>query len=127
MVKTQSFGQILVLNGDTVSCYTNSELNEITKASEKLIKLTSDLNDCEQKIVFYKKVVLDAEIESEKNIAIIKNFEEMIELDEYQLEKYRQSIKQKDREIRRQKLFKFVGTSTGISTTILMTILFIRK
>jgi hypothetical protein len=118
MLMIQSFGQILIEKGDTLSCYNSKEVKQITKKiiqgneCNALLKLSNEeihlLND----IALNQKQI----IKNDSLVSIQK--EEMIKERNIIIENKNKIILDQEKEIKKQKRNKFILSGIFISTTI---------
>lgn len=108
------------LYAQELTCFTLEELQKINilisrgDESEKLLKLCRDKNDIlSNNILIYENII--------KNDSIIKTDKDKIINQERETIKEREAeINDLNREIRKQKLFKWLGTGSGFTLAILI-------
>lgn len=118
ILTTACFAQVLVVGNDTLSCYTNKEIQKANRLiaagvrdSVKLIEKTIQVNALLNELDKVKSGRKDLEqIVVQKDIKI-ENRDVVIKEKDKELEEAR-------KEIKKQKLLKFLGIGTFISTTI---------
>lgn len=110
--------QVLLVGNDTLSCYTNKEVQKANKLiaagerdsvklQEKTIQVNALLNELDQKkssIEDMEQIIIQKDIKIENRDAVIHSKDEELE--------------DARKEIRKQKLLKIFGTGTFLATTI---------
>jgi len=122
-VRTQSSAQILVFEGDTLSCYTDYELGVITKASEKVIILDSLLKEERLQTTYLKTQVGEYEDIRLNDAQIIRGKEVMVADRDMVIEEKKKEIISLNKEVKKQKVWKVIGTGFFAITTIVALIL----
>lgn len=123
VARIPSSAQILVYKGDTLSCYTDKEMNKITKASERVIELDTLLKSCERserylltQIEEYEEIRLNKDGIIAQKDNIIEGRDNVIAVQEDEITKLK-------KEVRRQKVWKVIGTGVFAITTVVFIIL----
>lgn len=114
----QSFGQILIEKGDTLSCYTNKEIKQITKKIIQGNECNALLKISDTEIHLLNEVVSNQKeiIKNDSLISIQK--EHMINERNIIIENKNKLILDQEKEIKKQKRNKFILSGIFISTTI---------
>ena len=114
----QSFGQILIEKGDTLSCYTNKEIKQITKKIIQGNECNALLKISDTEIHLLNEVVLNQKeiIKNDSLISIEK--QNMINERNIIIENKNKLILDQEKEIKKQKRNKFILSGIFISTTI---------
>ena len=114
----QSFGQILIEKGDTLSCYTNKEIKQITKKIIQGNECNALLKISDKEIHLLNEVVLNQKeiIKNDSLISIEK--QQMINDRNIIIESKNKLILDQEKEIKKQKRNKFILSGIFISTTI---------
>ena len=114
----QSFGQILIEKGDTLSCYTNKEIKQITKKIIQGNECNALLKISDTEIHLLNEVVSNQKeiIKNDSLISIQK--QQMINERNIIIENKNKLIGDQEKEIKKQKRNKFILSGIFISTTI---------
>lgn len=122
-VKTPSSAQILVYNGDTLSCYTEAELGKITKATEKVKELDTLLKTCRAGEVYLLAQIREYE-EVRLNLdQIVVQKDIMISGRDKIISDQQGEINKLNKDVKKQRVLKVIGTGFFAVTTIIALIL----
>lgn len=117
-VKIPSFGQILVFEGDTLSCYNDYELGIITKASEKINELDTLLKEEREQTAYLKAQLDEYEGIRLNDQRIIRGKEVMVEERNNIIAVQQDQIEILKKEVKKQKRLKVIGAGIFAATTI---------
>lgn len=123
MAKTQSSAQILVLGGDTLSCYTSKELDIIGSRIK-------DAKECDTTLSIVRlqleeersqSAYLYAQVQEYESIRL--NDQNIVKQKDYLIEARDKEITSLSKEVRKQKVLKVLGTGLFAITTIIFIVL----
>lgn len=114
----QSFAQILIEKGDTLCCYTNKEIKQITKKIIQGNEYNALLKISNKEIYLLNEVVLNQKeiIKNDSLISIEK--QQMINDRNIIIESKNKLILDQEKEIKKQKRQKIILSGIFISTSI---------
>jgi hypothetical protein len=116
--KIQSYGQVLIYEGDTLSCYNDSEMEKITIQILKAEQLDT-IYKIQQKQIEYLNTVITSKDKQIINYVLVEEQKEFqLGMRDALIKEKENLIKEKEKEIKKQKVLKFIGTTFFLGTTI---------
>lgn len=118
-------GQVLVSGKDTVSCYTNKELKVITKAVLKGKECDTLKSICEKQLDYCDSIIEVNKKVKQDLTKLNEVCEDKFDLQEYKIKSLEIAIEQERKNVRKQKVFKYISIGVGAITTGFMTYLWV--
>jgi hypothetical protein len=110
-----AFSQVTVLDskGDTTICFTIPQAKFLLKEHYKIQECDTLKSICEKQLSICDTALEWGRQISKNQMLVIKNKDEQIKLEEYQITKLKESLKGSQKEIRKQKFYKWSAIIVG--------------
>ena len=115
LTTSTAFSQKTVLdkNGDTLICLTINKIHFLQKKYYEVQKWKTKDSICTVQLTKYDSIITSNEIVYKKQMLVIRNKNEIIDLKDYQISKLEEQIIIEHQNTRTQKIYKWVAIITG--------------